>query len=198
MQNLAPQDLPVDCARLRILSARQATTAPRKPRAAPATDPVPAAATQGGFNMASRQLERAADGHFYADAMVNGARVHFLIDTGASMVALTAADAQRAGIALPSQRMTAMGAGGEIEVIPVTIDRIAIGSLEARNIEGAVARELPVSLLGQSFLEQVGCLSALWVEVRDEVCSEVPHHCSVGEIRDRRTVRKHTRERLFG
>ena len=88
--------------------------------------------------------------------MVNGARVHFLIDTGASMVALTSADAQRAGIALPSQRVTAMGAGGEFEVIPVTIDRIAIGSVEARDIQGAVARELPVSLLGQSFLEQVG------------------------------------------
>jgi aspartyl protease family protein len=126
-----------------------------KPRAPSATDPVPAASPVS-VNMASRELERAADGHFYADALVNGARVHFLIDTGASMVALTAADAQRAGISLPSARMTAMGAGGAFEVVPVTIERIAIGSLEARSVEGAVARELPVSLLGQSFLEQVG------------------------------------------
>lgn len=126
-----------------------------KPRAPQAGDPV-SAPSPVSVNMASRQLERAPDGHFYADAMVNGARVHFLIDTGASMVALTQADAQRAGIALPSARETAMGAGGEIEVTPVTIDRIAIGPLEARGVQGAVARELPVSLLGQSFLEQVG------------------------------------------
>src|ERR1700742_4028591 len=74
-----------------------------KPHAPQASDPVsPSAASPVSVNMASRQLERAPDGHFYADAMVNGARVHFLIDTGASMVALTSVDAQRAGIALPS------------------------------------------------------------------------------------------------
>ena len=121
-----------------------------------ATAPVRAAAAPISFNMASRQLERAADGHFYADAMVNGASVHFLIDTGASMVALTPADAQRAGIALPSDRATAQGAGGAIEVTPVIIERIAIGPLEARGVAGAVVRELPISLLGQSFLSQVG------------------------------------------
>jgi len=128
---------------------------PDKPSAYSATAPVQAASPIS-INMASRELVRAADGHFYADAMVNGARVHFLIDTGASMVALTPADAQRAGIALPAERATAQGAGGAIEVIPVFIERIAIGSLEARGVRGAVARELPISLLGQSFLSQVG------------------------------------------
>jgi aspartyl protease family protein len=117
--------------------------------AAPAASPI-------AVNMASRELERAPDGHFYADAMVNGAQVHFLIDTGASMVALTSADAQRAGIALPDARMIAQGAGGAIEVVPVSIERIAIGPLEARNVSGAVARNLPISLLGQSYLSQIG------------------------------------------
>jgi len=129
---------------------------PDKPSAAySATAPVQAASPIS-INMASREIVRAADGHFYADAMVNGAPVHFLIDTGASMVALTPADAQRAGIALPAERATAQGAGGAIEVIPVVIERIAIGPLEARGVRGAVARELPISLLGQSFLGQVG------------------------------------------
>ena len=59
------------------------------------------------------------------------------------MVALTPDDAQRAGIALPTERAMAQGAGGAIEIIPVTIDRIAAGPLEARDIPGAVARELP-------------------------------------------------------
>lgn len=129
---------------------------PDKPATAySATAPVQAGSPVS-INMSSRELVRAADGHFYADAMVNGAQVHFLIDTGASMVALTPADAQRAGIALPAERASAQGAGGTIEVIPVIIERIAIGPLEARDVPGAVARELPISLLGQSFLAQVG------------------------------------------
>lgn len=122
--------------------------------------PKPAADRQSpspaGNGFASREIMRAPDGHFYIDAQVNGAQVHFLVDTGASMVALTAADAQRAGIALPSERATAQGAGGNVEIIPVKIDRIAAGPLEARNVDGAVARDLPVSLLGQSFLSRVG------------------------------------------
>ena len=112
--------------------------------------------TPAGNGFASREIARSPDGHFYLDAQVNGAQVHFLVDTGASMVALTPADAQRAGIALPSERATARGAGGAVEVMPVTIERIAAGPLEARGVRGAVARELPVSLLGQSFLERVG------------------------------------------
>jgi aspartyl protease family protein len=52
--------------------------------------------------------------------------------------------------------MTAQGAGGAIEVVPIMIERIAAGPLEARNVEGAVARDLPISLLGQSFLSRVG------------------------------------------
>lgn len=125
---------------------------------APAVDdkPVESAPVRTGNGVASRALERAPDGHFYVEAQVNGARVLFLVDTGASMVALTPADAQRAGIALPSERATARGVGGEIEVIPVTIDRLAIGPLEVRGVRAAIASELPVSLLGQSFLSQVG------------------------------------------
>lgn len=138
-------------------SARPPAPAPsaaaRKPAGAQAAPPNAPAAGNG---FASREIARAADGHFYLDAQVNGAQVHFLVDTGASMVALTSADAQRAGIALPSARMTAEGAGGAIEVVPVTIERIAAGPLEARSVTGAVVRELPVSLLGQSFLSRIG------------------------------------------
>jgi aspartyl protease family protein len=130
--------------------------APQPPAASGKPAATFAAPTAAGNGFASREIERAPDGHFYLDAQVNGAQVHFLVDTGASMVALTSADAQRAGIALPTERAIAQGAGGAVEIIPVTIDRIAAGPLEARDIPGAVARELPVSLLGQSFLSRVG------------------------------------------
>ena len=123
----------------------------------------PPPSTSIGNGLARREIVRAPDGHFYLDAQVNGAQVHFLVDTGASMVALSAADAQRAGIALPSERRTAQGAGGAVEVMPVTIERIAIGPLEARGIDGAIAPQLPVSLLGQSFLSRIGT-----VEIHDD------------------------------
>lgn len=125
----------------------------KKPSAEPAARFAPEPAGNG---LARREIFRAADGHFYLDAQVNGARVRFLVDTGASIVALTAGDAQRAGIALPSERATAQGAGGAVEVMPVTIERIAAGPLEARSVPAAVVPQLPVSLLGQSFLERVG------------------------------------------
>jgi aspartyl protease family protein len=137
-------------------SPPSSTEATGKPTAATQSEAAPTNVPAAGNGFASREIPRAPDGHFYLDAQVNGAQIHFLVDTGASMVALTAADAQRAGIALPSARATAQGAGGAIEVVPVTIDRIAVGPLEARNVEGAVARELPISLLGQSFLSRVG------------------------------------------
>jgi aspartyl protease family protein len=44
-------------------------------------------------------ISKASDGHFWAEAEVNGERVRFLVDTGATAVALTAADAQRLGFA---------------------------------------------------------------------------------------------------
>ena len=51
-----------------------------------------------GNGYADAAIARSADGHFYADLMVNGAPVHFLVDTGASVVALTRDDAQKVGL----------------------------------------------------------------------------------------------------
>jgi aspartyl protease family protein len=118
---------------------------------------------QVGNGFVSQELERSPDGHFYADAQVNGAPVRFMIDTGATIVALTRDDAQRAGIQFGSDRALVRGVGGPVEVIPVTIDRLAIGSLAATQVDAAVADDLGVSLLGQSFLSRVGS-----VEIRGD------------------------------
>lgn len=103
-----------------------------------------------------REFQRGPDGHFYADAQVNGTTIRFLVDTGASIVVLSRQDAQRAGIQLPATRTMAMGVGGPIEVTPVVLDRVAVGGIEARSVEAAIADETPVSLLGQSYLQRVG------------------------------------------
>jgi aspartyl protease family protein len=132
--------------------AANAVTGPKR---VSATDPVTAPAP--------RQLQRGPDGHFYADAQVNGTTIRFMVDTGASVVVLTHADAQRAGLQLPAERAMAMGVGGPIEIIPVTLDRVAVGGIEARGVQAAVADTLPVSLLGQSYLQRLGS-----VEIRGD------------------------------
>jgi aspartyl protease family protein len=118
-------------------------------------DPVAAVAGNG---LADAVLTRAEDGHFYADAQVNGAAVHFLVDTGASAVVLTRADAQRAGITASAGEFTASAesANGRVGLKAVTIDRIAIGPVSTNGVQGAVAEnDLPISLLGQSFLARI-------------------------------------------
>lgn len=104
-------------------------------------------------------LERAADSHFYADAEVNGEDVRFLVDSGASDVVLTLDDAETAGIDTRDDAFVgrAATANGETRFMPVRIERLRIGKLEARGVRAAVIEEgLGVSLLGQSFLERVG------------------------------------------
>ncbi|MFM9977180.1 MAG: TIGR02281 family clan AA aspartic protease [Sphingomonadaceae bacterium] len=100
-------------------------------------------------------IVRSPDGHFYTDALVNGSTVRFMIDTGATSVALSRADADRIGLGAPDEAFsdTAMGAGGAIAVRPVMLDRVAVGSLEATAVKGSVVKAgLTVSLLGQSWL----------------------------------------------
>ena len=103
-------------------------------------------------------IVRAPDGHFYVDALVDGQRVHFLIDTGASMVALTSDDARRVGLNFSPAEFTTIGRGasGEVRGKPITLDRIAIAGGEARQVPAAIVGEgLGVSLLGQSFLSRI-------------------------------------------
>lgn len=107
----------------------------------------------------STELPRAADGHFYADATVNGgSRVNFLVDTGASMVALTGADASAAGIYWSDAdvQMVARGASGPVYGVAITLDRVSLGGHEARNVSAIIVPEgLGISLLGQSFLSTI-------------------------------------------
>jgi len=103
-------------------------------------------------------LRRQSDGHFYADATVDGQQVRFLVDTGASIVALTGADAEALGIYWDEEdlRPIGRGASGVVRGLPARIARMDVGGLEARDVEAAIIPEgLDVSLLGQSFLSKI-------------------------------------------
>lgn len=103
-------------------------------------------------------LQRAPDGHFYADVTVAGATRHMLVDTGASVIALTGEDAEAMGVQWDQAqvRPIASGASGPVYGVPVTLDNVQLGRLEASGVEAVVVPEgLGVSLLGQSFLSRI-------------------------------------------
>ena len=126
--------------------------------------PVPAVATNitAAKIAGDLTLQRAPDGHFYTDAQVNGTTIRFMVDTGASSVALSRADAQRIGLSFGSSDFTETGqaAGGKIALKPVILDRVTVGNMDATHVEGVIVDgDMGVSLLGQSWLKRVGTVS---------------------------------------
>lgn len=100
-------------------------------------------------------LPRAADGHFYADVSVDGQPVRMLVDTGASVVALTGADAEAMGLVWNEDdvRVVARGASGPVAGVPVVIGQVTLGNHEAADVPAVIIPHgLDISLLGQSFL----------------------------------------------
>ena len=105
-------------------------------------------------------LERSFDGHFYADARVNGATIHFLVDTGATGIALSAADAQRAGLAFDSSQAQVIGTGASGQVLGhwVKLNRVELGLKAVNDTPAVILEGGDRSLLGQTFLAQFGSL----------------------------------------
>lgn len=103
---------------------------------------------------------RADDRHFHVDAVVNGRGVSFLVDTGASVVAIDPAVARRLGIDTDRLRYTSriQTANGTARAAEVTLDSVRIGSIERRNVRAVVSEgsTLGTSLLGMSFLGTLG------------------------------------------
>jgi aspartyl protease family protein len=100
-----------------------------------------------------------SDGHYWARALVNRkASVDFMVDTGASTVAITQEDAQKMGFRPRglTYDIRINTAGGETYGAAVVIDSIKIGTLEVKNVRGVVMQDvLTQSLLGMSFLREL-------------------------------------------
>ena len=96
-------------------------------------------------------------GHFYTTGQINGVSIRFLVDTGASSVALSAADARSIGIDYRSgKRGMAHTANGAIPIWVVRLDNVRVGDIALNNVEATVS-EGPhhVALLGMSFLNRM-------------------------------------------
>jgi aspartyl protease family protein len=96
-------------------------------------------------------------GLFVASGQVNGAYMRFVVDTGATYVAIPASEAQRLGIDLRSaQRGATMTANGPVAVYKVNLDSVTVGGITLYNVEATV-HPMPgmnVGLLGMSFLNR--------------------------------------------
>ncbi|WP_340692647.1 TIGR02281 family clan AA aspartic protease [Hyphomonas sp.] len=103
-------------------------------------------------------IDREPDGHYWTRADVDGTAVKFMVDTGASTVAITFRDAQRIGLKPEDleYKWEIRTAGGVVHGAAVTLEKIRIGQVEVENVEGMVLREgLEQSLLGMTFLGEL-------------------------------------------
>lgn len=96
-------------------------------------------------------------GQFFIEGTVNGAPVRFLVDTGATLVSLSARDAVRAGI---DYRRGSQGvsetANGQARVWHVKLDKLGVGGIALTGVDALVhAGDMPFALLGMSFLNRM-------------------------------------------
>jgi len=104
------------------------------------------------------KLKADGRGHFVTLGSVNGSAVRFLVDTGATMIAMGRSDAERARIdylknGRPSASMTA---NGIVRTWVVKLNSVQIAGVTLHNVDAAIHdSELPLALLGMSFLNRM-------------------------------------------
>lgn len=104
----------------------------------------------------STVVHQARDGLFYVEASVNGEPVHFVVDTGASVVVLNASDAARAGVGASSSSINVETAAGSSSMQRTRIENISVAGQSMTGVAAVIMRKnLKVSLLGQSALGQL-------------------------------------------
>ncbi len=101
-------------------------------------------------------LARARDGHYYADGEINGRRVKFLLDTGATQIALSTKLANALGLSL-GQAITMQTAAGPAAGYPTRLARVRLGEIEIHDLGAVVAEGMSddAVLLGMNFLKRL-------------------------------------------
>ena len=112
-------------------------------------------ATAGG--RATTVLTADGRGHFLTTGSINGASMRFLVDTGASTVAMGASDARRAGVdPTRGEKGFAQTANGVAEVSRVRLHSVRVGDIVLNDVEATVhSQDMPMVLLGMSFLNRM-------------------------------------------
>jgi aspartyl protease family protein len=117
----------------------------------------PAPQTSASGRTVTLQSDRL--GHFQVDARVDGRAVDFMVDTGASVIALRESSAAKLGIHPARREYTAKAstANGVIAAAPVMLNRVEVNDITVRDVQAFVMPDegLSTNLLGMSFLSRV-------------------------------------------
>ena len=119
-----------------------------------------AAVATTAFSSGGDRTTLAADsnGHFFTTGVVNGVSLRFLVDTGATSVVLSSADARRVGINyLAGAASFTHTANGVVPVYNLKLDSLRVGDIVLNNVDASVIEgdRLPIALLGMSFLNRM-------------------------------------------
>jgi aspartyl protease family protein len=95
-------------------------------------------------------------GHFLTEGSINGQSVRFMVDTGATLVSMSRADATRLGLDLSGARaVRTLTAGGVAPAQMLTLQRVRVGAVEVYEVQALVTDSpMPYVLLGNSFLDR--------------------------------------------
>jgi aspartyl protease family protein len=141
-----------------VLRDTMTREAPARPAAMSATTEIKEMPNISSHQIRTASLRKEGDGHFWATAYVNGTPVKFLVDTGASLVALSERDARRIGINTDelNQNAEVRTAAGRVKASTAMIDSIEIDGVTVKNVQAVVIdKGLEHSLLGMSFLNRL-------------------------------------------
>lgn len=139
------------------LATRMADKAIKSQPQQVAASAVETPASSGGYRTVT--IPRDSRGHFQVDARVDGRAMDFMVDTGASTIALTARDAKRLSIHPSASDYTVQvkTANGTVRAAPVNLARVEVGGLVVRDVRALVVPDSALSenLLGLSFLTKL-------------------------------------------
>ena len=99
------------------------------------------------------RIPMAIDGHFWVDAMINGEKVKFLVDSGATMTTIDRATAQRAGVEVsPTASQVVRTGNGFVRVSTGRAAELRVGDIERNNFRLHVMEAENLNVLGMNFL----------------------------------------------
>jgi aspartyl protease family protein len=132
---------------------------PQRASAAPSAKLAVAPDTTSDAGLRSVSIPHDARGHFVTEGRIDGQRIAFLVDTGASVVALNESSAARFGLR-PSPndyRVTVSTANGTVKAASTRLAMVDLGGLIVRDVDAMVLPDeaLSENLLGQSFLSKL-------------------------------------------
>ena len=123
----------------------------------PARRAEPAPQPQGGYRTAT--LRPDSRGHFQVEGSVDGRRLDFMVDTGATVIALRERDAGKLGIFPTPRDYTGRSstANGVVKVAPVRLPSLEVNGIRVYDVAAVVIPDesLSVNLLGMSFLSRL-------------------------------------------